>query len=186
MDGSAASVGTMMLPILQTPQRAAAPAAPSGSAAPSATVAGAREPARQLGFAFQLTNFIRDVAEDLDRGRIYLPIEDLDRFGVSPDDLSADRAAGVASPAVRDLIAYEIGRARAHYALAAPGVAMLVPSSQPCVRAAYRLYGEILDEVERAGCDVFGRRAVVPGRRRLVVAVESVLGARRLVAEQKG
>ena len=74
MEGSAAVIGTMMLPIL-------------GSTEPAA----AREPARQLGFAFQLTNFIRDVAEDLDRGRIYLPLADLDRFGVAPGDLRERR-----------------------------------------------------------------------------------------------
>ena len=77
MEGSAAVIGTMMLPIL-------------GSSDPAA----AREPARQLGFAFQLTNFIRDVAEDLDRGRIYLPDEDLAKFGVTREDLLAAAAAG--------------------------------------------------------------------------------------------
>ena len=76
MEGSAAVIGTMMLPIL-------------GSSDPAA----AREPARQLGFAFQLTNFIRDVAEDLDRGRTYLPDEDLAKFGVTREDLLAARAA---------------------------------------------------------------------------------------------
>ncbi|MEV1288435.1 phytoene/squalene synthase family protein, partial [Micromonospora sp. NPDC049679] len=70
MEGSAAVIGTMMLPILGTDDPAAA-----------------REPARQLGFAFQLTNFIRDVAEDLDRGRTYLPDEDLAKFDVTRDDL---------------------------------------------------------------------------------------------------
>ena len=67
MEGSAAAIGTMMVPVLE-------------SAAP----ARAREPARQLGLAFQLTNFIRDVGEDLRRGRIYLPADDLERFGVGP------------------------------------------------------------------------------------------------------
>ena len=80
MEGSAAVIGTMMLPIL-------------GSSDPVA----AREPARQLGFAFQLTNFIRDVAEDLDRGRTYLPDEDLAKFGVTREEL-AEAAPGAASP----------------------------------------------------------------------------------------
>src|SRR5436309_1005228 len=75
MEGSAAAIGTMMLPILGAADRAAA-----------------REPARQLGLAFQLTNFIRDVGEDLDCGRIYLPLKDLAEFGVTPDDLRARRA----------------------------------------------------------------------------------------------
>jgi 15-cis-phytoene synthase len=148
MAGSAAAIGTMMLPILGAHDLAAA-----------------REPARELGLAFQLTNFIRDVGEDLDRGRIYLPQKDLAEYGVSPDDLRAR----VATAPVRRLIAFEIERARDHYARAAVGIPMLAPASQACIRTAYRLYGGILDEVIRAGYDVFGRRATVPNRRRLAV-----------------
>ena len=152
MEGSAAVIGTMMLPIL-------------GAGDPTA----AREPARQLGFAFQLTNFIRDVAEDLDRGRVYLPLADLSGFDLTPADLRP------ANPKVKDLIAYEVGRAREHYAAAAPGITMLEPASQACMRTAYRLYAGILDEVEAAGHDVFARRATVPNRRRAAVAVRSLL-----------
>ena len=150
MEGSAAVIGTMMLPIL-------------GSADPAA----AREPARQLGLAFQLTNFIRDVAEDLDRGRTYLPDEHLARFGVTRADLLAARDAGAATPAIKDLIRYEVSVARQHYALAAPGVPLLTGGSQACMRTAYRLYGGILAEVEAQDHDVFARRATVPNRRRL-------------------
>ena len=158
MEGSAAVIGTMMLPILESSDPAAA-----------------REPARQLGLAFQLTNFIRDVDEDLGLGRIYLPAEDLARFGVTPADLHAARAAGTAGRPVRELIAYEVRRARGHYALAAPGVTMLAPASQACIRAAYRLYGGILDEVEKLDYDVFARRAVVPTPRRAAVAFASIM-----------
>jgi phytoene synthase len=158
MEGSAAVIGTMMLPVL-------------GSRDPVA----AREPARQLGLAFQLTNFIRDIGEDLDRGRIYLPMEDLDRFGVTPAHLIADAARGTASAPVTALIAEEVRRAREHYAAAAPGIPLLSPGSQACIRAAYHLYGGILDEIAAAGHDVFVRRAVVPNRRRLSVAVRCLL-----------
>jgi phytoene synthase len=158
MEGSAAVIGTMMLPILD-------PADPRL----------AREPARQLGLAFQLTNFIRDVGEDLGRGRIYLPQEDLALFGLTGDDLREAAAGGVARPAVRALIAYEVGRARIHYAAAAPGIPMLAASSQACIRAAYHLYAGILDEVEEAGHDVFVRRAVVPTVRRLGTAMRCLL-----------
>ncbi len=158
MEGSAAVIGTMMLPIL-------------GSSDPSA----AREPARQLGFAFQLTNFIRDVAEDLGRGRTYLPEEDLAAFGVTPDDLAGCRAVGRATEPVRELIRYEVGRARAHYAAAAPGVTLLDAGSQACIRTAYALYGGILDEVAAQGYDVFVRRATVPQRRRVAVAGRALL-----------
>lgn len=158
MAGSAAAIGTMMLPIL-------------GSADPAA----AREPARQLGFAFQLTNFIRDVAEDLTRGRVYLPAEDLAGFGVSRADLVEAARRRAATPPIRQLIEYEASRARAHYAAAAPGVTLLAPASQSCIRTAYVLYGGILDEVAAAGYDVFARRAVVPRRRRTAVVARALL-----------
>ncbi|MBY8872063.1 phytoene/squalene synthase family protein [Micromonospora sp. PLK6-60] len=158
MEGSAAVIGTMMLPIL-------------GSSDPAA----AREPARQLGFAFQLTNFIRDVAEDLDRGRTYLPDEDLAKFGVTREDLLAARDAGRTTPAIRELIEYEVTRAQAHYLAAAPGIPLLSPASQACMRTAYALYGGILDEVAGQDYDVFARRALVPRRKRLAVAARALL-----------
>ncbi|MEV4211855.1 phytoene/squalene synthase family protein [Micromonospora sp. NPDC049662] len=158
MEGSAAVIGTMMLPIL-------------GSSDPAA----AREPARQLGFAFQLTNFIRDVAEDLDRGRTYLPDEDLAKFGVTREELIEARDRGQGTPHTRELIEYEVTRAQAHYAAAAPGITMLAPASQACMRTAYALYGGILDEVAAQDYDVFARRALVPQRRRMAVAARALL-----------
>jgi phytoene synthase len=154
MEGSAAVIGTMMLPIL-------------GSGDPVA----AREPARQLGLAFQLTNFIRDVAEDLDRGRTYVPDEHLAAFGVSRADLEERQA----TPKIKSLIAYEVSKAREHYALAAPGIPLLSPGSQACMRTAFELYAGILDEVAAADYDVFTRRATVPHRRRATVAVRSLM-----------
>ena len=158
MAGSAAAIGTMMLPILGTADRAAA-----------------RQPARELGLAFQLTNFIRDIAEDLDRGRVYLPAEDLAAFGVTQGDLAAAAAARCGSARIRRLVAYEVQRAREHYAAAAPGVALLEPSSRACIRAAFRIYGGILDEIQAQDHDVFRRRATVPKRRRLALALHSIL-----------
>lgn len=158
MEGSAAVIGTMMLPIL-------------GCTDPAA----AREPARQLGFAFQLTNFIRDVAEDLDRGRTYLPDEDLAKFGLARDDLVAAATRRAATPRIKELIEYEVARAQAHYLAAAPGVPLLAPASQACIRTAYALYGGILDEVAAQDFDVFVRRAVVPNRRRAAVAARALL-----------
>jgi 15-cis-phytoene synthase len=157
MEGSAAVIGTMMAPVLESsdPPRA-------------------REHARQLGLAFQLTNFIRDVGEDLERGRVYLPEADLDRFGVTRGDL----AAGKVTPAVADLLAFEVERARAHYRAARPGIGLLAPSSQPCLRVAFALYGGILDEVERAGYQVLRGRVRVPRRRRLAVAGRNLAAAR--------
>jgi phytoene synthase len=157
MEGSAAVIGTMMAPILE-------------SADPPA----AAEHARQLGLAFQLTNFIRDVAEDLERGRVYLPAEDLERFGVG----RADLAAAQASPAVAELLAFEVERARSHYRAAEPGIELLAPSSRPCIRVAFDLYGGILDEVERAGYQVLASRVAVPRHRRLGVAGRHLIAAR--------
>jgi len=154
MEGSAAVIGTMMLPIL-------------GSRDPAA----AREPARQLGLAFQLTNLIRDVAEDLDRGRTYLPDEHLDAFGITRADLEQRRA----TPKIKTLIEYEVGKAREHYRAAAPGIPLLNPGSQACMRTAFHLYGGILDEVAAADFDVFARRATVSNRRRAAVALRSLL-----------
>jgi phytoene synthase len=158
MEGSAAVIGTMMLPIL-------------GSSDP----VNAREPARQLGLAFQLTNFIRDVAEDLDRGRTYLPDEHLAAFDVTRADLEAARADGRSTPKIKNLIRYEISRAGEHYAAAAPGIPLLNPASQACMRTAYRLYGGILDEVTAADFDVFAGRVEVSNRRRVAVVLRSLL-----------
>lgn len=154
MEGSAAVIGTMMLPIL----------------APLAYER-AREPARQLGFAFQLTNFLRDVGEDLERGRVYLPRQDLERFGVTPDDL----AAGLVTREIRQLLEFEMRRAQVHYDRASPGIALLPPRSRRCIRAARTLYREILDDIRRGGYDVFGRRARVPRQRKLAVTAVELL-----------
>jgi phytoene synthase len=151
MDGSAAVIGEMMLPILE-------PRSPA-----------AREPARALGIAFQLTNFLRDVGEDLDRGRVYLPIEDLERFGADPHRRTVDHAW-------RELMRFEIDRCRAIYAVADTGIGELPASSARCIRAARTLYAGILDRIERAQYDVFSTRARVPAPRKALVAARAAFG----------
>ena len=153
MYGSAAVIGTMMLPVL-------------GSRHPDA-----RDRAMDLGVAFQLTNFLRDVAEDWDRGRIYLPLEDLERFGVSESDFHARHI----TPAFRRLLAFEIARTRALYQRAEAGWDMLAPSSRGCIRIAHHLYGEILDRIEAADYQVFRVRAAVPLSRKAAVAAREVM-----------
>jgi phytoene synthase len=157
MDGSAAAIGTLLTPILESSDPPAA-----------------REHARQLGLAFQLTNFIRDVGEDLDRGRVYLPQADLERFGVRRADLAAARA----TPQVAELLAFQVDRARAHYRAAQPGIDLLAPSSRPCIRVATQLYQAILDEVERARYQILQGRVRVPRHRRLSVASRHLIAAR--------
>lgn len=150
MWGSAAVVGLQMLPILE-------PVVDRDVVAPYAV---------DLGMAFQLSNFIRDVGEDLDRGRLYLPLDDLAHFGVHRDRL----AQRVVDGPVRRLLAYQIARARELYRSAELGVRLLHPTSRDCIRTAHRLYRGILDEVERAGYQVLDRRVSVPLARRLVIA----------------
>ena len=156
MEGSAAVVGTLLLPIL--------------GVVPGASMPAAREAARQLGLGFQFTNMIRDVADDLERGRVYLPEEDLSRYGVTREVLARDASAGVSSEPVRALIRHEYGRAVEHYRAALPGLPMLEPRSRICVRAATLLYGGILDAIRRNGYEVLaGRVRVSRGRRAYLV-----------------
>jgi phytoene synthase len=155
MDGSAAVIGEMMLPILEP----ADPAAALG-------------PARDLGFAFQLTNFLRDVAEDLDRGRVYLPQEDLAATGADPARRTVDAAW-------RRLARLEIARCRDLYRSAAEGIGLLPPSSARCIAAAHALYGQILDRIEAADYDVFSRRARVPTLRKLTTVAQLSLPRHR-------
>lgn len=157
MYGSAAVIGLQMVPILEPLDDEAYPRA------------------LELGVAFQLTNFIRDVAADLQRGRIYLPMEDLEAFGLDRDDLLGRRRAR----ALRELIRFEIVRTRAIYESARAGIELLHPSSRPCVETAFILYGAILDEIARQDFDVFAGRARVGVPRQIAVAVPRYLRARR-------
>jgi phytoene synthase len=163
MYGSAAVIGLQMLPILEPLTPEAAPRA------------------RALGEAFQMSNFIRDVGEDLRRGRVYLPQEDLDTFGVTREML----AGGRITPMVRELLRFEIERTRALYAFAEPGIAMLHPTSRDCLRTAFSLYGGILESVERSGYQVLTQRVAVPLSRRLTVAVPALARARAARREQR-
>jgi phytoene synthase len=153
MDGSASVIGEMMLPVLE-------PATP-----------GAVAPARALGEAFQLTNFLRDVAEDLDRGRVYLPQEDLARFGADPARRRVDDAWV-------ELMRFEIARCRALYATADAGIPLLSPAGRRCIGSARVLYGGILDVIEANGYDVFSARARVPGWRKALVVAKAMVPAR--------
>jgi phytoene synthase len=150
-------IGLQMVPVLE-------PTGPRAIAEPYAI---------DLGVAFQLSNFIRDVGEDLRRGRVYLPGEDLDLFGVDRERL----ARGVVDGRVRRLLAFEIARTRELYRAAEPGVRLLHPTSRDCILTAIRLYGGILDEVERADYRVLDRRVSVGPARRALVAVPGLARA---------
>ncbi len=122
--------------------------------------------ADDLGVAFQLANFIRDVDEDLDRGRVYLPLEELDRFSVSRADLERR----VLTPPLRSALEFQVHRVRDLQARAEPGIALLRAPAQPCIEAASVLYCGIVDAVEAIDYQVFDQRATVGNGRRLRVA----------------
>lgn len=159
MEGSAAVIGEMMLPVLE-------PFSPE-----------AKQPARALGLAFQLTNFIRDVGEDLDRGRVYLPADDLQRHGASP-------WLRLVTPQWRSFLAEQIERNRGLYAEALSGLEMMPEASRRCVGTALGLYSRILDRIEQADYDVFSERIRVPRREKLAVALLASRG--RLPQPQLG
>lgn len=116
------------------------------------------EQAIALGVANQLTNILRDVGEDRHRGRIYLPLEDLDYFGYSERDLMN----GVINDRWRDLMRFQIQRARDIFQRASSGIRLLGADARWPVWAALVLYSRILNVIERNGYDVFNKRAYVP------------------------
>ena len=146
--GSAAVIGLQKVPVLE-------PSQPE-----------AYERAKDLGVAFQLANFVRDVGEDLERGRVYLPLDELAAFGVTRADLEKR----VVTPDVRAALAAQIARVRRLEEQSREGIAMLHPSSQPCIEAARVLYCGIVDAVEAIDYEVFDGRATVRMSRRLAVA----------------
>jgi phytoene synthase len=130
--------------------------------------------AEDLGIAMQLTNILRDVGEDLERGRIYLPQEELDAFGYSENDLRAGRRTA----AFRRLMQFQTARARHYYERAMPGIALLHRDGRFAVQVAADVYRRILHQIETSDFDVFHRRAVVPGRVKYWLTARAMLLAR--------
>ncbi|WP_374772142.1 phytoene/squalene synthase family protein [Streptomyces sp. NBC_01310] len=150
MHGSAAVIGLQMLPVLGT-------VVPREEAAPYAAA---------LGEAFQLTNFVRDVGEDLDRGRIYLPLDLLGAYGVDRDLLLWSRATGRSDSRITEALKAAEALTRRVYEQAEPGIDLLDPVARPCIRMAFTLYGDILNAVARGGyASVHRRSSVTRGRR---------------------
>ena len=131
---------------------------PAYTSAPWSEAPDTSEAAVALGIANQLTNILRDVGEDRGRGRIYLPQEDLARFGYS----EAELLAGTVNDAWRDLMRFQVARARDWFARSEAGVRWLAPDARWPVWASLRLYRGILDVIERLDYDVFNHRAFVP------------------------
>jgi phytoene synthase len=172
MHGSAAVIGLQMLPVLGT-------VVPREQAAPHAAA---------LGVAFQLTNFLRDVGEDLDRGRVYLPQDLLGAHGADRELLQWSRRTGRSDPRITAALKAADDLTRGVYRTAEPGIAMLDPVSRPCIRTAFTLYRGILDAIAGDGWAVLHRRSVVSRRRRAAVAGAGLarIAAARLRARYAG
>jgi len=150
--GSAAVIGLQMVHVL-------------GTVSPS-DLNEAKIAAEKLGVAFQLANFIRDVGEDLDRGRVYLPVSELQVHGVTRTMLE-DK---VLTPQIRSALKEQIRRVRKLQAESDSGIKLLSPGSRECILAASELYCGIVDEVEKIDYEIFTKRAKTSSWRRLKVA----------------
>jgi phytoene/squalene synthetase len=156
-DGSAAVIGEMVLPILEKD---------------SSRQDHLRTSARNLGFAFQLTNFLRDVGEDLERGRLYIPLKSCADAGVDPDNI-------VYNQAFIDMMKTEIAYTKGIYHSCREGVLELTGRPGACVRTAYRLYGGILEEIEKANYDVLSQRVRVSKASKYAIASQELLRIRK-------
>jgi len=150
--GSAAVIGLQMVAVLGTN---------SDTDIKEANIA-----AEKLGIAFQLANFIRDVGEDLDRGRIYLPITELQAHGVTREMLENR----IVTPQIKSALKEQIRRVRILKEESATGIKLLSADSRSCIEAASELYCGIVDEVEKIDYEIFTKRAKTSSWRRLKVA----------------
>ena len=158
--GSAAVIGLQMVPILGTISKQA--------------MAEANIAAEKLGTAFQLANFIRDIGEDLTRGRVYLPVTELQSHGVTREMLEER----IVTPQIKNALKEQIQRVRSLQAEAKPGINLLSAESRACIEAASELYCGIVDEVEKIDYEIFNKRAKTSNWRRLKVALPAYIKAR--------
>jgi phytoene synthase len=150
----AGTVGLMVAPILGCQDDAALPHAVD------------------LGIAMQLTNILRDVGEDIRRGRLYLPLDELAAFGCDPEAILRGQPSG----RFRELLAFQVARARDLYIKARRGIPALSPAGRLTTLTASEFYATILTAIEERDYDVFGARAYVPNSRKLA-ALPSVAAA---------
>jgi phytoene synthase len=128
--------------------------------------------AEKCGIAFQLTNILRDVREDADRGRIYLPLDDLERFHVR----AAEIEAGTTTAQFRDLLRFEAARARSYYDESKPLLELIDPTSRASLWALREIYQRLLERIERSDFDVLRRRIRVPGWEKSWIALRAGAG----------
>jgi phytoene synthase len=132
----------------------------------------ASDRAIDCGLAFQLTNILRDIGEDAAMGRVYLPAEDLERFGVSEQELSQ----GLYTDRFRSMMAFQVQRAREFYDRASPLARMIDPAGRSVLIAMRRIYGSLLDEIERREFDVFRERVELPRWKKLAIVARGMWG----------
>ena len=158
--GSAAVIGLEMVPILGTVSKQ--------------SMIEANMAAEKLGTAFQLANFIRDVGEDLTRGRVYLPVTELQSHGVTREMLEER----IVTPQIKNALREQIQRVRSLQAEAKVGINLLSAESRACIEAASELYCGIVDEVEKIDYQIFNKRAKTSNWRRIKVALPAYIKAR--------
>ena len=158
--GSAAVIGLQMVPILGTVSKQ--------------SMIEANIAAEKLGTAFQLANFIRDIGEDLTRGRVYLPVTELQSHGVTREMLEER----IVTPQIKNALKEQIERVRSLQAESKAGINLLSVESRACIEAASELYCGIVDEVEKIDYQIFNKRAKTSNWRRLKVALPAYIKAR--------
>ncbi len=130
-------------------------------------------PAEACGLAFQLTNILRDVKEDAERGRIYLPLEDMRRFGYSEEEL----LQGVTDDRFHALMRFEVARAREYYEKALPLIPLIDPVSRPTFVIMFRIYRGLLERIEEQGYNVFASRARLSTAHKVGIVAKAWLGS---------
>jgi 15-cis-phytoene synthase len=133
--------------------------------------------AEKCGIAFQLTNIIRDIREDAGRGRVYLPLEDLRRFGVTEEDLGR----GTGGPAMTELLRFESARARSYYNESLPLLDRIHARSRPSLWALIAIYSGLLDRIEERGYDVFSQRVGLSTTEKSWILARALLTGRRVI-----
>ena len=132
----------------------------------------ALELAEKCGVAFQLTNILRDVREDAASGRVYLPSEDLARFGVHLEELNQSRL----TPSLRDLLQFEATRARSYYDESRPLLGLVHRDSRTALWALMEIYRRLLDRIQVEGYPVLERRVTLPAREKIGIVLRAWLG----------
>jgi 15-cis-phytoene synthase len=139
----------------------------------------AKKYAEQCGIAFQLTNILRDVKEDAERGRIYLPLEDLRKFNYSPEELQRC----VLDDRFRNLMSFEAARAQEYYRAARNLLPLVDKSSRPCLWVMMEIYERLLNRIIQNRFDVFQQRIRLSSREKITVALRALI--MRLVGSEQ-